>query len=231
MAAEQERESRIIVLPARPVRPGETEAIIASLQVLHEPVWLSAIDGTILKANAAALELIETDEDDLIGESVYSLGSMEPDKMRAASAHVMSGATIRFELEFLTLRGNRRRVDIINMPVVTATGTVERIIGFGRDISGPREAETEHALMAAMVESSGDAIMSAALDGTITSWNARAEKLFGFTQSEALGQPFLIIVPPETHLLARSMIRQIECDKGSGYPLRRFCVEERWLSR
>jgi PAS domain-containing protein len=69
MAAEQERESRIIVLPARLVRLGEAEVIIANLQLLPEPVWLSAIDGAILKANAAALELIKADKSELIGKA------------------------------------------------------------------------------------------------------------------------------------------------------------------
>src|ERR1700687_741147 len=68
--------------------------------------------------------------------------------------------------------------------------------------------------MTALVESSGDAIMSTALDGTIASWNRRAEEMFGFTQAEAIGQPFLIMVPPELRPRALAMVEEIEVNRG-----------------
>jgi len=213
MTTEQERESSVVVLPSRSVQPGEAEAISANLHLLPEPALLFAIDGTILNANPAALQLLEATPDELIGTSVYSLGSMEPEKTRDATAHVARGTTIRFEMDFVTLEGSRRRVDIINLPVVTLTGKVESVIGFSRDITERSAAEREHALMAAVVESSGDAIMSAALDGTITSWNHRAEEMFGFAQAEAIGQPFLIIVPPQNRPLAMGMVQEIQANR------------------
>ena len=54
-----------------------------------------------------------------------------------------------------------------------------------------------HALLAAIVASSGDSIISTTLNGTITSWNAGAEQLFGYPAADALGQPMAMLIPPD----------------------------------
>lgn len=57
----------------------------------------------------------------------------------------------------------------------------------------------QSAVLAAIVESSDDAIVSKTLDGRILSWNAGASRIFGYTSAEAIGQPITIIIPPELH--------------------------------
>ena len=60
-----------------------------------------------------------------------------------------------------------------------------------------RDQIEPQALLAAVVASSGDAIISKTLDGVITSWNTGAERLFGYSAKEAIGQPIMLVVPPD----------------------------------
>jgi PAS domain S-box-containing protein len=83
--------------------------------------------------------------------------------------------------------------------------TLARQIGFGVE---RQRAEDSRGRLAAIVESSEDAIVSKDLNGIITSWNLGAQRLFGFTAQETLGQPITIIMPPdrlreEPEILAR----------------------------
>ena len=75
------------------------------------------------------------------------------------------------------------------------------------DVAELRSAELERSRLAAIVTNSQDAIVGKTLQGQITSWNPGAERLFGYTAEEAIGQPMLMLFPPElqhdeAHLLA-----------------------------
>jgi len=80
--------------------------------------------------------------------------------------------------------------------------------GIIRDITARKAAEEKNALLAAVVASSDDAIVSKTLEGLITTWNLGAERLFGYSAEEAIGQHITFIIPPEkleeeSHIIER----------------------------
>jgi len=104
--------------------------------------------------------------------------------------------------------GTRRPIDDSAAPILDDTGHVFGAVLVFRDITERRRRERDVQLLAAIVASSNDAIVSKTLDGTIMAWSPGAERMFGYTSEEAIGQPITLIVPPdrlaeEDALLAR----------------------------
>jgi two-component system, cell cycle sensor histidine kinase and response regulator CckA len=92
---------------------------------------------------------------------------------------------------------------------VTAYPSAEGLTVVGQDVTERVGAEESTARLAAIVASSEDAIVGKKLDGTITSWNAGAERIFGYSESEMVGSSIFRLVPPELHAAERDLIRQI----------------------
>jgi len=92
-----------------------------------------------------------------------------------------------------------RRISILGhaTPLRGADGRVRGCIGAFLDITEHRQAEAERARLAAIVESSDDAIIGKTLDGTITAWNHAAQRLYGYSREEVLGKPISIIIPSD----------------------------------
>jgi PAS domain S-box-containing protein len=104
--------------------------------------------------------------------------------------------------------GSRITVTVHIDPIRDQDGAILGVVNFFQDIRERKQAERTTGLLAAIVDSSDDAIVSKGLDGIITSWNRSAERLFGYTAEEAIGQHITLIVPrdrqqEETTILER----------------------------
>src|SRR5688572_15960039 len=82
-------------------------------------------------------------------------------------------------------------------PVYDDDGLVIGASKIARDITDRRQADLAVRRLAAVVTSSDDAIVTKSLDGIITSWNPAAERIFGFTETEAIGRSIRILIPAD----------------------------------
>jgi PAS domain S-box-containing protein len=105
--------------------------------------------------------------------------------------------------------GTERPIDDSAAPMKDESGTILGTVLVFRDVSERKLADQTHALLAAIVQSSQDAIVSKTLDGVIRSWNVGAERLFGYTSAEAVGQSITLIIPPERRDEERAILERL----------------------
>ncbi len=106
--------------------------------------------------------------------------------------------------------GPDRPIDGYASPIRTPDGATAGAVAIFRDAAERRRSETVAAELAAIVTSSNDAIVCRGLDDRITSWNPGAERLFGYTASEAIGRPISILLPPDRTDEMPRMLTRIE---------------------
>ncbi|MEA2631271.1 MAG: hypothetical protein QOE66_1490, partial [Chloroflexota bacterium] len=105
--------------------------------------------------------------------------------------------------------GTERPIDDSAAPIRDEGGTTLGAVLVFRDVTERRRAEDARARLAAIVDSSDDAIVSKTLDGVIRSWNAGAERLFGYTAAEAVGRSITLIIPPERQDEERAILERL----------------------
>jgi PAS domain S-box-containing protein len=101
------------------------------------------------------------------------------------------------EVEIERPDGSRVTVSVHIDPIRDKDGSIVGAVNFFHDITERKQAERTNTLLAAIVGSSDDAIVSKNLDGMITSWNKGAERLFGHTAEEAVGKHVTLIIPAD----------------------------------
>lgn len=101
-------------------------------------------------------------------------------------------------------------VSTTKMPLRDAHGNIVGTFGVSHDITERRQAEKARAHLASIVESSEDAILGKSTEGVIESWNAGAERLYGYTASEAIGKSIFLLVPPDRREEVEGFLQRIK---------------------
>ncbi|MHC1770076.1 MAG: PAS domain S-box protein [Verrucomicrobiia bacterium] len=130
----------------------------------------------------------------------FWLARVHPEDREAAATFRREQSKSRedFEFEYRMLAADGRTVwfhDVVH--VVRGPAGVEKLQGFLVDITERKLAAEEHGRLAAIVESSNDAIIGETLEGVITSWNKSAERIYGYPASEVLGRSVRMLTPRE----------------------------------
>ncbi len=156
--------------------------------------------GRIIFWNRAAEETFGWSRGEALGRSIGEL--IVPERLRDAyrrwlRCYLETGEATasgqRLELCALHRKGHELEIELTVSPLRADDSTVFN--SFLRDITDRREAEREVRRLAAIVETSEDAIVSGSLDGTVATWNGGAERLYGYTAEEMIGQSITRLLP------------------------------------
>jgi PAS domain S-box-containing protein len=124
---------------------------------------------------------------------------------RVVQAALDPRGTGNYDIEYRVVRPNSEiRWVAAKGRVLFGSGTgalrPHRFLGTVIDITDQRHAEHARSHLAAIVESSHDAILSNDLNGVVRSWNAGAERMFGYSKQEMIGCPVLVLIQPDFHI-------------------------------
>ena len=176
------------------------------LEALPSAVYTTDAEGCITFYNKAAVELSGrepkpgSDRWCVTWRLYHPDGAPLPHDQCPMAVALKERRPIR-GVEAVAERPDGSRVPILPYPTPLFDGDGEMIgaINMLVDISDRKRAEEYASRLASIVEHSDDAIVSKDLNGIINSWNAGAERLFGYAPQEAIGKPIYILIPPDRH--------------------------------
>ena len=171
------------------------------------PLHMVAADGTILWANRAELDMMGYSAGDYIGRNIADFHVDRATIDELLSRLAAGEQVVDFGSRLRARDGSIRDVAITSS-VCFENGRFLHTWCFTRELSAPRGLSNLQQQYAAVVEWTDDAIITDDLQGIIRSWNPGAERVYGYSASEAIGKPIRVLLPEELHDEAASLLRR-----------------------
>lgn len=177
----------------------DKETLTAIIHSSQDAIISKTFDGTITSWNTAAEKMFGYTSAEAVGQNISFI---IPEELLSEEKDIISkvkeGETIE---HYETIRKAKNGTNILIALTVSGIkdkeGNIVGVSKIARDITYQKQAEEKQAMLAAIIDSSDDAIVSKTLDGIITSWNHSAQKMFGYSEEEAIGKHISLIIPPE----------------------------------
>jgi two-component system, cell cycle sensor histidine kinase and response regulator CckA len=169
------------------------------------------LDGTVLSWNASAERIFGYSAAEMIGSTIYrlippELHGDERDILEriGRGEHIAHFETIRRHKN-----GTLFPVELSISPVRDDSGTIVGASSIKRDISERKRAVETSSRLAAIVETSDDGIISKTFDGTVLTWNAGAERMYGYSATQMIGRSIYDVIPEELKDEERRILEQV----------------------
>lgn len=187
------------------------EIFRVTLRSIGDAVITTDVSGRISYLNGVAESLTGWSHHEALGQPLERVFQIINEVTRQtvespATRALRQGVVVGLANHTLLIKrdGTEVPIDDSAAPIRDEQGNVSGCVLIFRDVTAQRLIEREKAnqlitarMLASIVESSNDAIISKSLDGIIQSWNAAAEQVFGFTAEQAVGQHISLVIPPD----------------------------------
>jgi PAS domain S-box-containing protein len=178
-----------------------SQRLAAIVESSDDAIASKDLNGIITSWNKSAERMFGYKAEEIVGKPVTTI---IPPELHDDEPRILASIRAGKRIEHVqTVRvhkdGHRLNVSLTVSPVRDDAGNIIGAAKIVRDITREKTLEEASLRLAAIVESSDDAIVSKDLNGIVTSWNQSAERLFGYKAQEMIGRSILTVIPPELH--------------------------------